>query len=132
MKRLSFIFGSMCLAMTQANAELIINGSTTSTVTPVQNSSASNQSYSSNNSFQNCIANLRSQAVASGVSGDTYNRYTQNLTPDYSVIDKLNYQPEFSTPIWDYMSGLVDQERVDKGREKIAQYRDVLNRVQAA
>ncbi|WP_312967269.1 lytic murein transglycosylase [Acinetobacter gerneri] len=132
MKRLSFIFGSMCLAMTQANAELIINGSTTSTATPVQNSSASNQSYSSNNNFQNCIANLRSQAVASGVSGDTYNRYTQNLTPDYSVIDKLNYQPEFSTPIWDYMSGLVDQERVDKGREKIAQYRDVLNRVQAA
>ncbi|RJN82153.1 lytic murein transglycosylase, partial [Acinetobacter baumannii] len=73
-------------------------------------------------------ANLRSQAIAAGVSGSTYDRYTQNLTPDYSVIDKLNYQPEFSTPIWDYLSGLVDEERVALGKQKLAQHRDVLNR----
>ena len=48
------------------------------------------------------------------------------------MIEKLNYQPEFSTPIWDYLSGLVDEERVAKGREMLAQHRDVLNRVQAA
>ncbi|MEX7540029.1 lytic transglycosylase domain-containing protein, partial [Acinetobacter baumannii] len=69
-----------------------------------------------------------SQAIAAGVSGSTYDRYTQNLTPDYSVIDKLNYQPEFSTPIWDYLSGLVDEERVALGKQKLAQHRDVLNR----
>ncbi|ADX90473.1 membrane-bound lytic murein transglycosylase B [Acinetobacter baumannii TCDC-AB0715] len=74
------------------------------------------------------MANLRSQAIAAGVSGSTYDRYTQNLTPDYSVIDKLNYQPEFSTPIWDYLSGLVDEERVALGKQKLAQHRDVLNR----
>ncbi|WP_213072326.1 lytic murein transglycosylase, partial [Acinetobacter baumannii] len=78
--------------------------------------------------FQSCLANLRSQAIAAGVSGSTYDRYTQNLTPDYSVIDKLNYQPEFSTPIWDYLSGLVDEERVALGKQKLAQHRDVLNR----
>ncbi|WP_064191854.1 lytic murein transglycosylase, partial [Acinetobacter baumannii] len=43
-------------------------------------------------------------------------------------IDKLNYQPEFSTPIWDYLSGLVDEERVALGKQKLAQHRDVLNR----
>ena len=70
-----------------------------------------------NDNFQRCLANLRSQAIASGVSESTYDQYTQNLTPDYSVIDKLNYQPEFSTPIWDYLSGLVDNERVDAGKQ---------------
>ena len=82
--------------------------------------------------FQNCLANLRSQAIAQGVSGSTYDRYTQNLTPDYSVIEKLNYQPEFSTPIWDYLSGLVDEERVQLGRQKLQQHREVLNRISAA
>ncbi|RQL65682.1 lytic transglycosylase [Acinetobacter pittii] len=112
--------------MTQAQAELVINGSTisSSATVPVVTS----EDYTPNNNFQSCLANLRSQAISAGVSGTTYDRYTQNLTPDYSVIDKLNYQPEFSTPIWDYLSGLVDEERVELGKQKLAQHRDVLNR----
>ncbi|WP_323739815.1 lytic murein transglycosylase [Acinetobacter oleivorans] len=126
MRRFSCIVGSVFLAMTQAQAELVINGSTISSnaTVPVVTS----EDYTPNNNFQSCLANLRSQAIAAGVSGATYDRYTQNLTPDYSVIDKLNYQPEFSTPIWDYLSGLVDEERVELGKQKLAQYRDVLNR----
>ncbi|NNG75261.1 lytic murein transglycosylase [Acinetobacter sp. ANC 4277] len=128
MRRLAFVLGSVFLAMTQANAELIINGQpVTTTSTP-----SSSPVFSAQNNFQQCIANLRSQAISSGVIGSSYDRYTQNLTPDYSVIEKLNYQPEFSTPIWDYLSGLVDEERVQLGRQKLAQHREVLNRVAAA
>ncbi|GAA5588331.1 tn3 family transposase TnXax1 [Acinetobacter calcoaceticus] len=126
MRRFSCIVGSVFLAMTQAQAELVINGSTISSSATVP--TVANENYTPNNNFQSCLANLRSQAIAAGVSGTTYDRYTQNLTPDYSVIDKLNYQPEFSTPIWDYLSGLVDEERVELGKQKLAQYRDVLNR----
>ena len=127
MRRLAFVLGSVFLAMTQANAELIINGQrvTVTSTTPT------NQIFSPQNNFQQCVANLRTQAISSGVSGSTYDRYTQNLTPDYSVIEKLNYQPEFSTPIWDYLSGLVDEERVQLGRQKLVQHLDVLNRVAA-
>ncbi|MEB3864956.1 MULTISPECIES: lytic murein transglycosylase [Acinetobacter] len=126
MRRFSCIVGSVFLAMTQAQAELVINGSTISSSATVP--AVTNENYTPNNNFQSCLANLRSQAIAAGVSGASYDRYTQNLTPDYSVIDKLNYQPEFSTPIWDYLSGLVDEERVELGKQKLAQYRDVLNR----
>lgn len=126
MRRFSCIVGSVFLAMTQAQAELVINGSTISSSATVP--AVTNENYTPNNNFQSCLANLRSQAIAAGVSGTTYDRYTQNLTPDYSVIDKLNYQPEFSTPIWDYLSGLVDEERVELGKQKLVQYRDVLNR----
>ena len=125
----SLFMGTALFALfNQAHAELIINGATVSATT----TAPSNSTYSPNTNFQSCIANLRSQAIASGVSGATYDRYTQNLTPDYSVIDKLNYQPEFSTPIWDYLSGLVDDERVQVGKQKLAQHRVVLNRVEQA
>ena len=124
-----FIGTALFAFFNQAHAELIINGAkvasnTATTTAPVTGS------YMSTSSFQGCLANLRSQAIASGVSGSTYDRYTQNLSPDYSVIDKLNYQPEFSTPIWDYLSGLVDNERVQAGQQKLAQHRAVLNRVE--
>lgn len=129
MQRLALFIGSVVLAASQAQAELIINGQR---VTPTDLTSSSNiPNYASQNNFQNCLANLRSQAVARGVSGSTYDRYTQNLSPDYSVIERLNYQPEFSTPIWDYLSGLVDEERVQLGRQKLQQHREVLNRVAA-
>ncbi|WP_218947005.1 lytic murein transglycosylase [Acinetobacter sp. YH16052] len=129
MQRLALFVGSVVLAASQAQAELIINGQR---VTPTDLTSSSNiPNYASQNNFQNCLANLRSQAVTRGVSSSTYDRYTQNLSPDYSVIERLNYQPEFSTPIWDYLSGLVDEERVQLGRQKLQQHREVLNRVAA-
>lgn len=113
-----------------ANAQLTINGqavpSTSNNAITIASSNTSN--YQPQNNFQSCLANLRSSAIAKGVSGATYDRYTRSLTPDYSVIDKLNYQPEFSTDIWDYLSGLVDQERVDDGRKNMSQYRSALNR----
>ena len=127
MRRLAFVLASVFLAMTQAKAELIINGQTISS-----SPSSFNTASTAQNDFQQCLTNLRAQAIASGVTGLTYDRYTQNLTPDYSVIEKLNYQPEFSTPIWDYLSGLVDEERVQLGQQKLAQHREVLNRVAAA
>ncbi|TCM68696.1 lytic murein transglycosylase [Acinetobacter calcoaceticus] len=130
MRRLTFALAAFSVAMTQTHAELVINGNTTTTSTPAATVSvAKSSTFTPTKSFPSCIANLRGQAVASGVSGATFDRYTANLTPDYSVIDKLNYQPEFSTPIWDYLSGLVDEERVEKGREKLQLHRDVLQRV---
>ncbi|OTG79626.1 lytic murein transglycosylase [Acinetobacter sp. ANC 4648] len=131
MKRLPLVLSSFFMAVTQTHAELVINGTVMPSVVSVP-SAVKSTDFSPNNNFQSCLANLRTAAITSGVSAAIYDRYTQNLTPDYSVIEKLNYQPEFSTPIWDYLSGLVDEERVQKGRQMLAQHRDVLNRVQAA
>ncbi|ATO19146.1 lytic transglycosylase [Acinetobacter sp. LoGeW2-3] len=129
MQRLALFLGSIVLAASQANAELIINGQR---VNASELPSSPSVYTPSSSSFQNCLAGLKSQALAKGVYTASYDRYTQNLTPDYSVIEKLNYQPEFSTPIWDYLSGLVDEERVQQGRQKLQQHGDVLNRVSAA
>lgn len=91
----------------------------------------SNTAFAADPEFQSCLSNLSGAAQAAGVSRETFSRYTAELEPDMSVIEKLDYQPEFSTPIWDYLSGLVDQERVDLGQQKLTQYQDELSRVQA-
>ncbi|AOA60041.1 lytic murein transglycosylase [Acinetobacter larvae] len=133
MQRLSYLFAAAVLGITQAHADLVINGQNTAitTANPVASSVKNNSNYTPSRSFPSCLASLRSQAIAAGVSAANYDLYTQNLQPDYSVIEKLNYQPEFSTPIWDYLSGLVDDERVQKGQAMLQQHREVLNRVAA-
>lgn len=126
MRRFVMLLGSATLAMS-AQAELLINGQVLQ-----PSASTSTQHFNSNNNFQNCLANLRTQAINKGVNAANYDRYTQNLTPDYSVIEKLNYQPEFSMPIWDYISGLVDEERVQVGKQQLAQHNQTLRRVELA
>ncbi|WP_367187654.1 lytic murein transglycosylase, partial [Hydrogenophaga sp.] len=59
-----------------------------------------------NPEFDSCLNALRAPARAAGVRDDTFAQHTQNLAPDMSVIDKLNFQPEFRTAIWDYLAGL--------------------------
>ena len=80
--------------------------------------------------FKRCIAGLENPARQAGVSAATYERLTQGLTPDMSVIEKLNFQPEFRTAIWDYLAGLVDEERVQEGQALLAKHADTLKRVE--
>ena len=80
--------------------------------------------------FTQCLDGLRDAARREGVSETTFRFLTRDLAPDMSVIDKLNYQPEFSMPIWDYLSGLVDDERVQQGQTMLQQHAAVLERVQ--
>jgi lytic murein transglycosylase len=80
--------------------------------------------------FIHCLDSLQGEARAAGVSESSYRMLTRGVVPDMSVIEKLNYQPEFSTPIWDYLSGLVDDERVQQGQAMLRQHADTLARVQ--
>ncbi|UCU92780.1 lytic murein transglycosylase [Hydrogenophaga taeniospiralis] len=80
--------------------------------------------------FTRCIDSLQGAARAAGVSESAYRRFTQDLQPDMSVIEKLDYQPEFRMPIWDYLSGLVDEERVAEGRAMLTTHAETLARVQ--
>ncbi|MEF8769671.1 MAG: lytic murein transglycosylase [Candidatus Accumulibacter phosphatis] len=62
--------------------------------------------------FSACLATLRAESPAKGIAIASYDRLTSGLTPDLSVLEFLEYQPEFRTPIWDYLAALVDDERV--------------------
>lgn len=72
--------------------------------------------------FQSCVAGLRGAAAAKGVSGATFDRAMAGVTPDMKVIELMNNQPEFKTPIWDYLGTLVDEEKVAEGRAMLRQH----------
>jgi lytic murein transglycosylase len=76
--------------------------------------------------FDSCVAGLRSAAAAKGVSGATFDRAMSGVTPDMKVIEAMNNQPEFKTPIWDYLGTLVDDEKVAEGRSMMRQHASTL------
>ncbi len=79
--------------------------------------------------FPGCLKRLRAEAVEQGVPGGAFDRFMIGVEPDAEVLALLDRQPEFTTPIWDYLAGLVDEERVSEGVAKMAQWREVLARV---
>lgn len=81
--------------------------------------------------FAACLSGLRAEAAAKGVSRTTFDAHAAGLAPDMAVLGFLDAQPEFITPIWDYMAGLVDEECVADGRAMLAEWRAVLARVEA-
>ena len=80
--------------------------------------------------FASCLAKLRGEAAAKGVRGETFDTHTAALAPDMAVIGFLDAQPEFVTPIWDYLAALVDEERVADGRAMLTQWNEVLAEVE--
>lgn len=65
--------------------------------------------------FQSCLAGIKGAAAAKGVSEETFDGLTQRLEANPDVLKSEAYQPEFKTAIWDYLAGLVDEERVQDG-----------------
>lgn len=79
--------------------------------------------------ISSCLATLRGPALAAGISHASFDQYTAELVADPSVLDALDAQPEFVTPIWDYLAALVDEERVEHGKLRLDEHRDVLTKV---
>ena len=87
--------------------------------------------FSHQEEFQQCLESLRPAAIKTGITDATWQLYTEKLTPDLSLLPRLNKQPEFSQPIWDYIAGLVDDERVDLAKRKMASYDSELTQISA-
>ena len=84
----------------------------------------------SNSEFQQCLDGLKNSSKFSGVDNFTFNNY-RPTQPDPSVIQSLNYQPEFQKDVWDYLSVLVDKERVEDGIRAKRQWRDTLRQIES-
>lgn len=77
--------------------------------------------------FQKWIRGFYATAAKSGISETTYNRAFRGVaTPDPDVLRKAGNQPEFKTPIWEYVDARVNPYTIRTGREYAAKYASVL------
>ena len=79
--------------------------------------------------FDACLSGLRPAAAAAGINQATFDTYATTVVPDMAVLDLLDAQPEFTTPIWDYLAALVDQQRVDDGQAMLKTHAAILAQV---
>src|SRR6186713_2396723 len=77
--------------------------------------------------FNSCVKTLRGEAAAKGITAQTFDKAMAGIEPDKGVIDSMGNQPEFTTPIWDYLAALVDEQRITDGKAKLAEWATVLS-----
>jgi lytic murein transglycosylase len=76
--------------------------------------------------FSSCVASLRADGAREGVNAATLDAAFNGLQPDMKVLEFQKDQPEFKTPVWDYLATLVDEERVTDGKAKMAEHASAL------
>lgn len=91
--------------------------------------SALAQSPTADPAFAQCLQGLAATATEQGIEPARVQALLAGITADRTVLPLLNQQPEFSTPIWDYLAGLVDSQRVADGQARLAEHRPLLERV---
>jgi membrane-bound lytic murein transglycosylase B len=68
--------------------------------------------------FKQWLDDFYSEVSREGISRATWDAAFIGVTePDPQVLEKANYQPEFTTEIWDYLDSRVNPLAVDKGRK---------------
>ena len=80
-------------------------------------------------SFESFIKNFEATAVAAGVTHETYAKAMYGLTPDPNVPELVTAQPEFTTPLWEYIDKRVTEWRLGKGMEAFAEHKAELTAV---
>lgn len=83
-------------------------------------------------SFRDWIEGFRREAESAGISRDTYQAAFSGITEhDARVLEKANYQPEFTQEIWDYLDTRVNALSVERGLAMKTRYGQLLERIEA-
>ena len=78
---------------------------------------------SADTNFQKWIADFYSTAAKKGIEQSTYEKAFDGVTaPDADVIRKANFQPEFTSKIWDYLDARVNPLRINNGLKMAQQH----------
>jgi lytic murein transglycosylase len=80
--------------------------------------------------FQRFLQSLWPQAQARGVRRATFDGALQGLTPDPSIIALTRKQSEFVAPIWGYLNGAVNAQRINRGRALAASNEAALGQIE--
>lgn len=80
--------------------------------------------------FDQWLTGVRAEAARQGVSQQTINAALTNIQPIQKVIDLDRKQPEHKITFSKYQTNVVNQQRINKGREMMRLHADELRRVE--
>ena len=81
--------------------------------------------------FDVWVEEFKSYAVAQGEPKNIVAAVFKDLKENPSVRKSAARQPEFVTPVWTYLDKILSQDRIIRGQQFLAQYRDILNGIEA-
>lgn len=81
-------------------------------------------------SFEQWREGFRAQALAAGISTQTFDMAFDGIEPDDSVVTADRSQPEFSRPVWQYLESAVSPARVRNGQDRALENTEVLQRIE--
>lgn len=83
-------------------------------------------------SFRSWLEGVKKEAMAQGIRGSTLDVAFKNLAPIPRVIELDRSQPEVKLTLEEYIARVVTEARITTGRQKLAQYRGLLEEVRAS
>lgn len=79
--------------------------------------------------FSACVASLADQARDEGISDGTIDAALRPITFQARVVELDRSQPEFVQTFWEYHDLRVSESRVEAGRDRLREHRDLLDRI---
>jgi membrane-bound lytic murein transglycosylase B len=77
------------------------------------------------------LAQMRTAALAQGITEETFNSATAGIAPLPAILAMNANQPEFSKPIWSYLDTAVSARRIADARFLLTRYGEVLDKIAA-
>jgi membrane-bound lytic murein transglycosylase B len=79
--------------------------------------------------FAEFLRGFEAKAIAAGVRPEVYERATAGLTPDPTIPQLVEGQPEFTTPIWSYLDQRITNKRIASGKAAMEKNRALFDAV---
>ena len=80
--------------------------------------------------FESWVQSFWTQAKRAGISSELYKEAFKGVVPDPEVLESARKQPEFVTPIWEYLDVRVSDSRIKNGKKKIKEWVDLINDIE--
>ncbi|MDH5559111.1 MAG: lytic murein transglycosylase [Alphaproteobacteria bacterium] len=106
---------------------VIFTGSTPS----IAAESAKTEDYTPTESFSDWLEQFKIDARTAGITPTTIETALGSIEPIPRVIELDRKQPEFSLTFREYLNNVGSDDRIARGKRKLAEHRKLLNRVSA-
>lgn len=98
--------------------------------TTTESNSAAPGRQSEDQAFQAWLAEFKQEARAKGISQEVLDTSFKDIAPVKRVVELDRKQPEFSLTFWTYLNRSVNDARVKKAQDLMAEHADLLTQVE--